>query len=1086
MGKIARNALKGYSYQHSVFLLFLSIMDTERSINKITVEALNTKNFDDIYFECVPDRKASRETYRVQVKNYSGATIEDISITDHILSIKGDSNEFVPTDNNILVVNTEQIVATESFMGLPCTRLKGIIIIPLTPEQIADKLDNMFFSETRELQIIHKADSIVQNAKFEISVAELPNLIEMSTDLENNTVLLRKVPDHFEHSISFIEGKPGVGKSHFVNEICEKHPDAIVYRFWTGSQDPNINRRIQFEVFISELGIKVFRSAKKVLIEELIDAIRREDKLVVFDGLDHVENYNPQQLELFLDFINKLRTTRTVVLSRPLRHEIPWKKENLLDWTRDETSVYLEIAYGISEYRIQQQIFEISGGYPIITYFLAEEFKLNHEIKSTSPITGINDYYDTLFVSNEKPSAAISIFATGNCFFTWNEIKSFFTEPEMYDVIREFVSNHPYLFRVIQNRISLIHDSLNTYLRTKVDYFEQRQAKTVAIVRDSLLSGSVEYMARMESFELDDDFYLEMIKKYSNANSLTELMLSTRDYNSISSLYVQLQRLLEDRAGVLDIYEYYSFALLFQIATRNDLFGHDSLVYQMLLYMNSHEGIEDNIFSSDYIWHVYLVCKGAEKYAERYLANKNMSDSQFYGLIDCLNKESIFYEKKDVVINYSEFEAVLKDKQSNLINKENALTDYLISLWIHGKSGDKYFDVFKRYVAGDRESCAEITADMSQYDLDKHWTRRSLNDAEYQLHELGFLEDNNQFRNSTLHELIMKNAPHGSFKVTNMAASFLKLANHENREIDISSLAYCWSMYYNRKDYSVLTIDEALLTFESKGLISWEHSFAIIDRLMEQSEKGISHLLTSYVNKKDSDCVKQVKETGYFENESSNIRFWDLNPEHYGCFSTSEVVEQVIRLLGRHYYSNKVEGIILQNIVNSGHRDLVLSGIKYYNYVVLMPDEALIPMLDNKGIEYEGKNLEEREESEPEYVPFHHGYISERDFGYIAEHDIGCMEIAGYADGWCSCLPFVDLFSLFPKEEIQENHIGIIHNSLFARVIDDNFIGNWYRIIGNIPTFLSKYEIDVDWKKIYDTFNAFLDLSMINRLTNRS
>lgn len=1079
MGEVARRALKGYSYQQSVFALFLSIMDTERCITKITAEALDTKDFDDIYLECIPNGKEIGETYRIQVKNYPDTAVKNISITDHYLTIKGNANEFVPTDNNIFVVNTTQIAGTESFMGLPCTRLKDIIIIPLTPEQIAYRMDNMFCSEAREIQIIHKADDVVQNAKFEISVDELPNLIEMSTDLENRTVLLRKVPNHFEHAITFIEGKPGVGKSHFVNEICEKHPDAIVYRFWTGSQDPNINRRIRFEVFISELGIKVFRSAKKVHIEELIDTIQQEDRLIVIDGLDHVENYNPQQLELFFDFINKLRTTRTVVLSRPLRHEIPWKKENLLDWTVDETRVYLEIAHGIFEYRIQRQIFDVSGGYPIITYFLAEDFKLNQKINLTSPITKINDYYDTLFVPNERPSAAIGIFASGNCFFTWKELESFFSEPEMYEIICEFIEGHPYLFKVIQNRISLIHDSFNTYLRTKIESFAQRQAKTVAIIRESLLSGSVEYMARMESFEFDDAFYLEMIKKYSNANSLTELMLSTRDYNSISSLYVQLQRLLEDRVGVLNIYEYYSFALLFQIATRNDLIGHDSLVYQMLLYMNSHEGIEDNIFSSDYIWHVYLVCRGAEKYAEQYLANRNISDSQFYRLIDCLNKDSTFYEKKDKAINYSEFEAVMKDNRSDLIDKENALTDYLISLWIFGKAGDKYFDAFKKYIAGDKDSCAEIMAEMSQYDLDQYWTRRSLNTAEYQLHELGFLEDNNQFRNCSLHELIMKNASRGSFKVTNLAASFLKLANHENREVDISSLAYCWSMYYNRKDYSVFTIDEALLAFESKGLISWEQSFAIIDRLMEQSEKGISHLLSSYLSKKEPDCVKQINETGYFKSLSGQNWFWDLNPEQYDCFSESEIIEQVMRLLSRHSYTNKIEGRDIQNIMKSRYRDLVLCGIKHFGYVIFEPDEALIPTLNEIGVKYEGKKGEEK----TAYIPFQHGSISERDFEYIAEHNIGYLEVSGYADGWYSCLPFVDVFSIYPKEEIQQDYIAIIHNALFARVSDNDYIGNWHQIIGNIPAFLMRYEVDVDWRKMYNVFNAFMDLSLIYRFT---
>jgi putative ribosome biogenesis GTPase RsgA len=101
----------------------------------------------------------------------------------------------------------------------------------LTPGQIAEKTDNMFNTETRELQIIHKADDITINAKFIITINELPELIQISNDLENDTIILRSVPDSFERTVTFIEGKPGVGKSHLVNEILEKYPDAIVYRF---------------------------------------------------------------------------------------------------------------------------------------------------------------------------------------------------------------------------------------------------------------------------------------------------------------------------------------------------------------------------------------------------------------------------------------------------------------------------------------------------------------------------------------------------------------------------------------------------------------------------------------------------------------------------------------------------------------------------------------------------------------------------------------------------------------------------------------------------------------------------------------
>ena len=64
--KPARNALKGYVYQHYIFMLLIAKMDTDREIVKIISEATDTKNFDDIYVEL-----ASGIHYRLQVKNYS-------------------------------------------------------------------------------------------------------------------------------------------------------------------------------------------------------------------------------------------------------------------------------------------------------------------------------------------------------------------------------------------------------------------------------------------------------------------------------------------------------------------------------------------------------------------------------------------------------------------------------------------------------------------------------------------------------------------------------------------------------------------------------------------------------------------------------------------------------------------------------------------------------------------------------------------------------------------------------------------------------------------------------------------------------
>ena len=68
----------------------------------------------------------------------------------------------------------------------------------------------------------------------------------------------------------------------------------------------------------------------------------------------------------------------------------------------------------------------------------------------------------------------------------------------------------------------------------------------------------------------------------------------------------------------------------------------------------------------------------------------------------------------------------------------------------------------------------------------------------------------------TLIEKVNECAPEGSFTVVSVMQSVLRLANYENREIDIYSVNYAWAMYGQRKDYSVYTIEKALIIFEEK------------------------------------------------------------------------------------------------------------------------------------------------------------------------------------------------------------------------------------------------------------------------------
>lgn len=990
------------------------------------------------------------------------------------MTVKGNQNDYDSSDNNILVINSNLINTDSLFMGLPCVIKKDIVIIPLTPEQCAEKIDDMFSSDERALQIIHQADAVTQDAKFEISIDELPAVIEMSVDLEDETILLRQVPEEFPHQVTWVEGKPGVGKSHFVNEICDKYPGAIVYRFWIGSQDSYRNNRLQFENFIKELGIKVYKSAKRVIIDDLIDMIREEDKLIVIDGLDHVENYNPSQLEQYVDFINRLQNIRVIVLSRPLRKLLNWNKDILLDWTIDETRVYLDMVHQIHDYKIQMQIFNIANGYPIITYFVASDYILNGKVNTVgTSIKEINDYYDGLFVNLDKPSEAISIFSVGNCFFTWNELKTFYTDPELFDVIHEFVKTHPYLFKIIANRVSLIHDSFNTYLREKLTSFSRRKEITLDIVRKSILNGSVEYMDRMQSFPLDDEFYDEVLKKYADFDEFKGLMHSTRDYNSIASLYLQLQKHLEGRKGILDIYQLYSFSLLFEISQRNDLVGLDSMVFQMLKYMHSHEGIENCIFSSAYIWHVYLVCIQHETMAERYLANKKISKNQYYELIEAINADCKFYEQKESIIKFADIEKNLQNHEDNRIDR--ILADYFVSIWIQGNSEDKFYDAFTAYLGGDKNCILEIEQELKQYNIDHFWIDMGLSSAKYQLHELGYFGDKNIFRNCSLKDIIVKGAVDGSFEATTLAASYLKLANYEKRNIDIEDLVYAWSVYYQHKDYSVYTINKALLTFETEGFIEEDESFELLERLMKQSDKGISHLLTDYVNQKGIEFTNKLIGRKVFSDQNSRIRFWELESALLDCFNKSDFAEQLTELLSIHYHSKVIEYRDIASAMQSKYRGMVLDGIEYYGYSILSPSYDLYSELDSRGIRYYQNTGEERKE----YVPLNYGHIHEDDFDYIKQEKIGYLDVAKYTNGWYSCLPYVEIFSMYEQSDIKKDYLNIIHESMFARCSEGTYIGDWHLLIGNIIQFLKQYEILVNYPKLYRIFVDFLDVSLI-------
>lgn len=1072
--KPARNALKGYTYQQYIFTLLLTKMDAEREIVKVISEPTDTKNFDDVYVEL-----ASGIQYRLQVKNYADVKLEDIHVDTeaHVVKIKSDKNEYDPADNNIFVLKADfEAPCDKGFLGIPAIQICGIMIVPLSEKNVADMIDGLYQSVSRELKIIQFGNKLISSGKFEVITTDLPPMITISMNLNQKTVLIRDVPKNFPAGITRIEGKPGVGKSHYVNEVIKAYPGSIIYRFWIESQDPELNKRLRFEVFIEQIGLQAFQSPKSFTIDELIEQLCRINKLVIVDGLDHVENYNPNDLNRFIEFFDKLskEPLRVIILSRPMKVSLAWERMAIADWTRDETARYLDAAHSIKDHKIQRAIYDVSKGYPIITYFLAEHYLKYQKLSMDKPIDDINEYYNKL-IHGVQTKSLLGIFASNNSFFTSEEIEGF-CGSLLYKTIKEFMKGYPYLFEIRANRISLVHDSFNTFLKQQEEPIEWIEKVNQKVCK-KLLAGDVEYMARLSSFHLDESVICDIIRKYSNFEVFEKLMLSTVDYNSISEFYEQLQRMLDARPDVLGIYQYYSFALIFQIVTRNNLIGYEDLIFQILQYIQRDGGVENQIFSSGIMWQVYLECEdqlgGAIK---RYMKNTMYGDTQARLAYKSINEEIQFFDCLDNKLDAFELLHQIDSDENNSLKKSQLLQKYLVSAWIQQDSKLPLLNEFRIFVEKDNEDPIYEKLH-SEYHFDKYDAKDVYYVARYRLHELGFFKEKNICRQGSILSIVKEKAPEGSFDVASSVLSFLRLANHENRAVDICNINYVWSMYAQRKDYSVDTIDVALCTYERAGLIDESDSIEIICRLMGQSEKGIRHLLTSYIDLKGLECVKRLVKSEKIFDIESQVDFFEIDPENINCLPENIIRKRLINLIDHYSWDEYIDGGEVRNVLRSNYAKLICNVLSSLDKKVKGGlDDEETAVLNEHGIEY----IREHEmDVKKAYSPFRDGCIGREDFDYIKENNISIIECSRYADGWYTCLPYVDLYELFDIKEVKERYLEIVHNALFAKVIRGKHIGNWSNILGNIPAFLEKYEVNVDWKQLLTIMLRFMDLSVI-------
>ena len=177
-----------------------------------------------------------------------------------------------------------------------------------------------------------------------------------------------------------------------------------------------------------------------------------------------------------------------------------------------------------------------------------------------------------------------------------------------------------------------------------------------------------------------------------------------------------------------------------------------------------------------------------------------------------------------------------------------------------------------------------------------------------------------------------------------------------------------------------------------------------------------------------------------------------------------------------HIYSKTIDSNEIYNVLESSFSDQICGILNYYDVSVL---GATSDNIAKKFTEYGIKHLDNSRSEQKEYRPFSDGCIHQEDFEYIKATGLPIDECVKYADGWYSCLPYLDVFELFDADGIKHDYLHLLHTAIFARVIDKKYIANWYKLIGNILCLLDTYGGTIDWKKLYDIFIYFLDVSLI-------
>lgn len=1055
-------ALIGYTYQHQVTSLLLSLMDAERKIDYLEIEADVDHKFDDV------NVVAGSETYFFQIKDFEKISLDSITVTADSINIQGKPHK-LSSGTNIIFFKDIQLNTDSEILGFKSAIHHGVHIVSLDRIKIDKLIAKLYKTDRWRQNIINQyLHEKLDKREFKIYRHDLPAINFYSTKLTEPTVDVARAILNSE-KVLLIEGKPGVGKSHLVNHLLNTIGKTLVYRFWTSNQDIHKQERLRFENFMVDFSKKLFHNYVNRTEDEIIDKLKEDELTVIIDGLDHVENYNPNELTRYIAFIDKIKeTSNTIVLSRPLKHQLNWKKQVLANWNYKQTEQVLQELYHFDEYKDAEKIYAITDGYPILVRYIAEHYKKYGQIPESGQFQDVNSYYDEI-ISNENGKQALALFLCTSGYIMRSEIDIFLGE-DTAAIVHEFIDERPYLFDLRLNRVTLFHDSFLTYLRnTKINYSGILQ-KVLSLVYSSIMSGEKRFQSRLIHFDFSIEQIKSIVEKYTLLECFKKQMDDTIDYEATREFYNHIREMLiRLNPKDLNIYQYYDFALILCLVIRDHTSTLNEFNYTYLKTLLENGYNEEHITSSRYLYGMLYYFRTNDGAFIENLKSDEMYDTQrFYQELEReLLEEERFFRSYSKPLSQSAIQRVIESE--DYVNFQDNLTYVLADLYVNADQRDNFktlYNAIENFMHGKEEMAINLlvpTVLKSGYrDFFARWILQA---AQKRLLAMGECPEQNDFVKLSLGEYIEKHQSKGSFDIWRELLNYMRLSLYQNRDIDVTSISAFWTKYHQRHDYTLLDIPWALVVFEDKGFIDWKDSIRLIMELQDVSEKGYKWLLGSYIKEKGVIFLDQLLSEFNFRDLKIS---WLLLPSEFIDALPQEVFYYELgEQMNYHSSSKSIELYDVINAIKSNKLWLLKRDFGWANFKIrAKSNNSEIAILKKVGLQAEIYEPESYERD------IEHGQKDSTNDKIPSLIEVARTPSSNYA-----ALPEPESFHLFTADEIQENICEIFFNGITAKPKNFNSFNNPFSLPGSMIKIIADADLAADYYSLFQSFVSFLELS---------